>query len=271
MDQTALMKALDFVYDKAIEGIPGTEGIPGMGSVEDFAQSYMKGDKSLEEKVDSLIQFQVTKASASGFVNGLGGFVTMPITLPTNLVSVFYIQLQMAAAIAYMAGYNVRDDRVRTFCYVCLCGESASKVLRGAGITIGKKLTEQMIKRLSFETIKKVNKAVGFRLVTKFGQTGAINLGKAVPVIGGLVGAAFDGTTTYVVGEMGKRTFIEGYEARSNSTTESDDGFWERELALFERDVSHLGKSIQKQFSDVQDLFSGPADEDEGRRKTWWA
>ncbi len=91
MDQNTLMKALNLVYEKAIEGVPGTSGIPGLGSVEDFARGYMEGEGSIEDKVDSLIRFQVAKASASGFVSGLGGFLTLPVTLPTNLVSVFYI------------------------------------------------------------------------------------------------------------------------------------------------------------------------------------
>ena len=30
-----------------------------------------------------------------------------------------------------------------------------------------------------------MNKAVGFRLLTKFGQTGLVNLGKAIPLVGG--------------------------------------------------------------------------------------
>ena len=61
---------------------------------------------------------------------------------------------------------------------------------------------------MSFEVIKKINKAVGFRLLTKFGQTGAINLGKGIPLVGGVVGGAFDGTTTYGIGSVAKNIFI---------------------------------------------------------------
>ena len=45
-------------------------------------------------------------------------------------------------------------------------------------------------------------------MLTKFGQTGAINLGKAVPLVGGVIGGAFDGTTTYAIGRVAKRVFV---------------------------------------------------------------
>ena len=47
-------------------------------------------------------------------------------------------------------------------------------------------ITKQAIKEISGETIKSINKAVGFRLVTKLGEKGVVNLGKAVPLVGGL-------------------------------------------------------------------------------------
>ncbi|CUO75661.1 hypothetical protein [Intestinibacter bartlettii] len=40
-----------------------------------------------------------------------------------------------------------------------------------------------LIKRITVEIIREINKKVGFRLVTKFGQTGVINLSKYVSVI----------------------------------------------------------------------------------------
>jgi hypothetical protein len=118
----------------------------------------------------------------------------------------------MVAAIAHMGGHDVRSDRVRTVCYACLCGNAAMDILKGAGLTVGKKLTEQAIKRLSYEAIKKINRAVGFRMVTKFGQTGALNLGKGIPLIGGVIGGTFDGTTTYTIGRVAKNLFVTANE-----------------------------------------------------------
>ncbi|MBL1640149.1 EcsC family protein, partial [Klebsiella pneumoniae] len=76
--------------------------------------------------------------------------------------------------------------------YTCLTGNAAKDIVKNIGITISTKMTNTLIKNISGETIKAINKAVGFRLITKFGQKGAINLGKAIPLVGGVVGATFD-------------------------------------------------------------------------------
>ena len=55
-------------------------------------------------------------------------------------------------------------------------GSSASEVMKKAGIKITEKMSEQLIKKIPIELIKSINKAVGFRLLTKAGQTGIVNL-----------------------------------------------------------------------------------------------
>jgi uncharacterized protein (DUF697 family) len=212
LDPDTVSKTLDLLYDKALNGVPALNDVPGFSSVEDMAQDYLKGDGSLEQKIDKLISVQVAKASTSGFVTGLGGVLTLPVMIPANLSSVLYVQLRTIAAIARINGYDVRSDQVKTLCFVCLCGDAAKNILKGTGITLGRKLTEQAIKRLSYEVIKKINQAVGFRLITKFGQTGIVNLGKAIPLAGGIVGGTFDGMTTYTVGKVAKNLFFQGAE-----------------------------------------------------------
>ena len=69
-------------------------------------------------------------------------------------------------------------------------------------------LAENAIKNISGKTITAINKKVGFRLLTKFGEKGAINLGKAIPLFGGIVGATFDSVTTNTVGNIARDTFI---------------------------------------------------------------
>ncbi len=220
LDATLVGKALDLAYDKAVDGVPG---IPGLGSAEGLADDYLNDTGSLEEKVDALIRVQVLKAATSGFVTGLGGVITLPVAIPANIASIMYLQLQMVAAVARMGGHDVRNDRVRAVCYACLCGNAAAEVLQGAGIAIGKKLTERAITRLSSEVITKINQAVGFRMVTKFGQTGAINLGKAIPLAGGVIGGAFDGTTTYAIGRVARNVFVTGGQASDAEQAEVKD------------------------------------------------
>ncbi len=202
LDENWIKKALDWVYDQAVEGVVGLE------SAEQLAENFLKEKGSVRAKVDKLIFWQKTKAATSGFLSGLGGILTMPVALPANITSVMYIQVRMIAAIAHMGGYDIRDDRVRTLAYVCLCGNGAKDILKEVGIKLGTKLTEQVIKKLSFEVIKNINKAVGFRLITKFGQKGIINLGKGIPFIGGLIGGALDVLATAAIANAARKTFI---------------------------------------------------------------
>ncbi len=143
-------------------------------------------------------------------MTSLGGFITLPVALPANVASVIYMQMQMIAAIARMGGYDLHDDRVKTLIIACLCGNEVKEILKQAGIQIGKKLTERAVQKISSALIVRINRAVGFRLLTKFGTKGAINLSKAIPVIGGFIGGGVDAYSTKVIGNKAKELFILG-------------------------------------------------------------
>jgi len=196
------LSVLDTIYVQALDGVIGSE------SVTELAQDYMKGSGTPNEKIDSLIRWQVAKCASTGFVTGLGGVLALPVAIPADVGVTLYVQLRMAAAIAYMRGYDIRSDQVKSFVYVCLCGGAAAEVLRGVGIKIGTKIAENYIKKkISGEVLKKINNAVIAKIFTKGGTKGVINLGKAVPVVGGIIGAIFDGVTTDAVGEAAKMVF----------------------------------------------------------------
>lgn len=205
LSEGKIMQALNWAYDKALDG-----SIPGTDSAYEMAENYLKGEGDLTEKVNSLIRWQNTKSVTTGFVSGLGGIITMPVAIPASIATVIYVQIRMITAIAIMGGYDVKDDRVKALVYTCLAGNAAKDILKGTGIVIGSKMSTQLIKSISKETIFAINKLVGFRLLTKFGEKGAINLGKMIPLVGGVIGGAFDGISTNVVGNVARKTFIEG-------------------------------------------------------------
>ncbi len=198
------MQVLDWAYNKALDG-----SIPGTDSAYEMAENYLKGEEDLVAKVNSLIRWQNTKSATTGFVSGLGGVITLPVAVPASIATVMYVQIRMITAIAVMGGYDVKDDRVKALVYTCLAGNAAKDILKGTGIVIGSKMSAQLIKSISKETIFAINKMVGFRLLTKFGEKGAINLGKMIPLVGGVIGGTFDGISTNVVGNVARKTFIE--------------------------------------------------------------
>jgi hypothetical protein len=204
LNYSALMSALNWAYDHAVQGIPKVR----IDSAVDLAKSYSGPGTSADAAAQSLIRWQTAKAGAAGFVTGLGGVITMPVMVPANLASSLLIQLRMIAAVAHLGGRDVHDDRVRSMAFACLCGSAGADILKDVGVQLGIKLTKQAIAKISAETIKKINQQVGFRLLTKFGQTGLINLGKMLPVIGGMVGGGFDATATIAIGTVARRVFI---------------------------------------------------------------
>lgn len=203
MDEKTIVKALDSIYSNVIDGLPGAE------TAEELAKEYLREPGTLSEKADSLIRWQIAKCSTSGFLTGLGGFITLPVAIPANLASVIYVQLRMIAAIAYMGGYNPRDDKVKTLAYVCLCGNQASEIIKESlAIPLAKVMATAAIKQIPTQVLKSINQRVGVRLITKFGEKGIINLGKAIPFFGGIIGGTIDGVTTNTIGETAKKCFL---------------------------------------------------------------
>ena len=202
LNESKIMDVLNWSYEKAVQGVAGLD------SAYDLAEDYMKGNDSLYDQVNSLIRWQNTKAGTSGFLTGLGGIITLPIAIPANVASVMYVQIRMIAAIAHMGGHNLNDDRVKSLVFVCLTGNAAKDILKDVGIVVGKKLAENAIKNISGKNITAINQKVGFRLLTKFGEKGVVNLGKTIPLLGGIVGATFDSVSTNTVGNIARDTFI---------------------------------------------------------------
>lgn len=197
------MKLLDLAYAKAISGIGGLE------SAQQLAEDFMKGEGTLTQKANRLIRWQNAKAGMSGFVTGIGGLLAMPFTIPANIGSVLYIQIRMIAAMAHMGGYDLHDSRVKSLVLICATGNAGKDILKNMGIAWGEKMVTVMLNRITQETVAKINKMVGFKLLTKYGGKGLINLSKAVPMVGGIVGGTFDVATTNAIGNLARKIFCE--------------------------------------------------------------
>ncbi|MBE6146618.1 MAG: EcsC family protein [Firmicutes bacterium] len=203
--QEDMMKILDGVYGNVLNGL-GTISPP----VENFANDYLSKTNKPEEAAQKMIKAQIMKCTTSGFLTGFGGFITLPITIPANLSSVLYVQLRMIACTAYMAGYDVESDEVQTLIYACLAGVSVGELVKQAGIKIGVKMATGAIKKIPGKILTKINQAVGFRFVTKFGSKGVINLGKMVPGVGAIIGGGIDFFETKTIGKRSYDWFFKG-------------------------------------------------------------
>lgn len=210
--QEDIMKLLGNCYQKCLNGIPKVSP-----PVDELAEEYLKKHETRESAAKAFIRNQEVKCTTSGFLSGFGGVITLPVSVPANIANVLYVQLRMISCLAYMGGYEVDSDQTQTLVYACLAGVSVNKILKDVGMKIGVKLTNSMIKKIPGKVLTKINQKVGFRLVTKFGTKGAINLGKAVPVVGAIVGGGMDLVETKKIANRAYKNFLE------NNFSEKDD------------------------------------------------
>ena len=108
------------IIDYAIGGVP-----PFYGAVE-LAEMYMDNPdyKNKEEMVKDLIRLECSKNFATGFISGFGGLFTLGISISSSLALSWVIQARMVAAIAYIYGYDLKDEKIRTLIKLSLLGDS---------------------------------------------------------------------------------------------------------------------------------------------------
>ena len=199
------LATLDKVYNLALNGI-GVISEP----LEQFVSDYVSQYGRTEKAIDKMVSAQKLKLTTSGFITGLGGLITLPIAIPADLASSLYVEMRMIAAIASLRGYDIYSDQVKTLIYACMVGNALGDVIKQAGIKTATQLTvKKLLPKLTREIIVKVNKAVGFRLLTKGGTKGLINVGKVIPFIGGIVGGSFNYFEVAVYAKWAKAMFNE--------------------------------------------------------------
>ena len=200
-----IMTLLDKLYENSVQGIAKVSP-----PIDILAEDYLRKSRDTDSAAKKFINYQIAKCTTSGFIAGLGGLITLPIAIPANISSVLYVQMRMVACLAYMGGYDTRSDQVQTLVYACLAGISVDQILKSVSIQFGTKLTTSLVKKIPGTVLTKINQRVGFRFITKFGSKGLINLGKAVPVVGGIIGGGFDLAETRIIANRAYKMFIIG-------------------------------------------------------------
>ena len=107
----------------------------------------------------------------------------------------------MTAATAKVRGYDLKQPDIRSAVLLTLIGADSDDLLKKAGlVAAGGKLSGIAFNRLPAPALMVLNKAVGFRLLGRIGGSTFARLGRAVPIVGGLLGAAID---VYMLSRIG--------------------------------------------------------------------
>jgi hypothetical protein len=186
-------------------GIHG--GGPLAPAVETAEQHLVTAGGDREDAIRRLVATHVRLAAASGFVTGLGGIATLPLSVPASLAGLYIVAARMTAGIAHLRGYDVETDEVRSAVLVALLGSAGTVVLEDTGIETEQRSTAAALERVPAGVLADLNRQVGLRLAARVGEKGVVHLTKLIPLVGGPISAAVDGVSAKTIAGYAMRTF----------------------------------------------------------------
>ncbi|NBC86052.1 MAG: hypothetical protein GVY25_07650 [Bacteroidetes bacterium] len=208
------------MYDQSVEGLPV------VGTPADEARR-LRQTMSRDSAEKRTIRRAIVLSGATGFVMGLPGYVTMSVTVPSNIVGVLLIQFNMCATLAALRDHHPPDETVRREAIHCVLASRDDvnvEVQEGTDATVPSPSdTEGSVR----EADDSDEEALGLieRFTTKLGERGirflgeeAFRLGyqtvrranhesRSLPLLGGAIGAVSDGVETRAVGRRARRAF----------------------------------------------------------------
>ncbi len=196
-----------FVREALHRAVAGIGPLPGAAAAAEAQLREQRGD--VDKAIRELIENHVRYAGVEGFVTNLGGLITAAIVAPANITGLAVIQCRLVAGIAHLRGYDIDDPRVRNAVLVAILGEET---------------VARMVKKLQLPAPPMaiatapehdpaldptIANAVAADLIGQVvGKRLASTIGRRVPLVGGVVGAASDGYDTWKVGRYADREFL---------------------------------------------------------------
>lgn len=209
-DDGALSSGVSKLVENLLDtGIDGKGPFDSAAKVADAARAKHGGD--VEKAVDEVVGDHLKLVAASGFATNLGGFVTLPVALPANVLGFYLLATRMAASVARLRGYDITDPHIRSAVLLSLVGADSQDLLAKAGMVAPSgRLTSLAAQKLPGPALMVVNKAVGFRILSTAGKKTFSRFGKSIPLVGGAVGAGLDGWLMKQLGDHVRREFPAG-------------------------------------------------------------
>ncbi len=185
------------------------EGVDPLPSARTSAGRYLERRGDADLAIDTLVTQHIAMASAQGFVTNVGGLLTSLVAMPANVTGVVVVQIRMVACIAHLRGYDITDDRVRTAMVMCLLGEESLTEAIASGALPTTPLAVATAPVFDSDLDQLVcERVVGALLSNLGGKHLTSFVGRRIPLIGGGVGAAFDGYATHRIGACAKHHLV---------------------------------------------------------------
>lgn len=173
--------------------------------IESYVDKLREQNKGIssDELAKKILHRKSVKNGLIGAVTGLGGLITLPVSIPADLALSWRIQASLAFSIAYVYGHTKNTTDLKTDLYLILAGDSAKEALKRIGIEVSKGVTKKAVQKyITRDVMVKIWKVVGQKIITKAGEKSLTSFMKMVPLVGAPVGFAFDWIATQTVGRF---------------------------------------------------------------------
>ncbi|MGL5549365.1 MAG: hypothetical protein ACRDD4_06685 [Culicoidibacterales bacterium] len=182
-----LTEIINWSYEVALNGKGKFQ------SAQQLAKKYQtQAGLAQIEAIERLFADQLREAMTIGFVSGLGGVVTLPVTLPTNITLITLLQVRLSATVAILLGYDLRTSFTKISVLLALTGSSADELAHEVGLKIGLKVGEHTLESISEEVVTKITEKIGVRFAVLLGEAGLLGMETLLPFVGGAIDAALD-------------------------------------------------------------------------------
>ncbi|MDZ5619553.1 EcsC family protein [Nocardioides sp. HM23] len=186
-------------------------GVGPLAPAAEAAEAQLREQHGQVDKaVHEVIENHVGYASVGGLLANVGGLVTAAVLTPANISGLALIQCRMIAGIAHLRGYDLDDPRVRNAILVTILGEDMVKKMVRKMELPAPPMALATAPSHDPALDQAITSAVASDLIGRvLGKQIATNIGRRVPVVGGVVGAGVDGYGTWKVGRYAAREFLQ--------------------------------------------------------------
>lgn len=192
-----MQKGLEVVMDYVIS--------TDYSAIESYVDKLREQNKNIscDELAKKILHRKSIKNGLVGAITGVGGLITLPVSVPADLAFSWRIQASMAFSIAYIYGHTKDTTDLKTDLYLILAGDSAKEALKRIGIEVSKGVTKKAVQKyITRDVMVKIWKVVGQKIITKAGEKSLTSFMKIVPLVGAPVGFVFDWIATQTVGRF---------------------------------------------------------------------
>jgi hypothetical protein len=215
-DRGTLAKLTDKLLKVGLYGYPDIMFSGSRELAQDYKQNPLDPEERLSlDKIDSMITTETFKSGGVGVLTGILGVIALPIGLPSALMGSWILQTRLSGAIATGAGHNIDDPMTQTKVLLSLISNSTSTLEKiqtqsSADREILSKFNREFgMVRIPLAMVGQVQRMVVAEVAKHATRRGATTVaGRAIPVVGGVVGGVIDASSIQKVGDNAKHIFI---------------------------------------------------------------